>query len=111
MDIGAQCAALFMPEWLPKLMATLTITLPEPLLKFLERKLAGSGYRDGSEYLQALLEAELHEEERLSAWDDLRQKVDEGLASGPPIPATDEFWRDFRAELAAHRSTDPKPSR
>ena len=93
-------------------MATFTITLPEPLQKFLERKLADSGYRSESDYMQALLEAERREEEELEAWEGLGQKVEEGLASGPPIPATDELWRDFRAELAARRTaaSNPKPS-
>ena len=90
-------------------MATFTITLPEPLQEYLECKLADSAYRNESEYMQALLEAERREEEELEAWDCLRQKIEEGLASGPPIAATDELWRDFRAELAERRSAAPKP--
>lgn len=85
-------------------MATITITLPEPLHQFLERKLADGGYRSEGEYMQALLEAERLGEEQLAAWESLREKVEEGLASGAPIPATDEFWRDFKAELAERRS-------
>lgn len=86
-------------------MATFTITLPEPLQRYLERKLADSGCRSESEYVQGLLEAEpRQQEEELEAWERLRQKVEEGLASGPPIPATDEFWSDFRVELAERRS-------
>lgn len=85
-------------------MATFTITLSEPLQRYLERKLADSGCRSESEYVQELLEAEQREEEELDAWERLRQKVEEGLASGPPIPATDELWSDLRAELAERRS-------
>lgn len=90
-------------------MATFTITLPELLQRYLERKVADSGYGSESEYMQALLEAERREEEELEAWEGLRQKVEEGLASGPPIPATDEFWRELRAELAERRSGAPGP--
>jgi len=82
-------------------MTTLTITLPGPLQELLARKLADSGYASVSEYVQALLEAKRLEE--LEAWEGLRQKVEEGLASGPAIPATDEFWQSFRGELASHR--------
>ena len=85
-------------------MATFTITLSEPLQRYLERKLADSGCRSESEYVQELLEAEQREEEALDAWERLRQKVEEGLASGPPLPATDELWSDLRAELAERRS-------
>lgn len=82
-------------------MATFTVTLPDPLQKFLERKLADSGYRNESEYMQALLEAKRIEEAELEAWEGLREKVEEGLASGPPIPATEKFWSDLRAELTS----------
>jgi antitoxin ParD1/3/4 len=85
-------------------MATFTITLPGSLQEFLARKLADSGYGSASEYLQALLEAKRVEEE-LEAWEGLRQKVEEGLASGPAIPATEDFWTSFRAELASRRPT------
>jgi antitoxin ParD1/3/4 len=85
-------------------MATFTITLPGPLQQFLERKLAAGGYGSESEYMQALLEAQRREEE-LEAWEGLRQKVEEGLASGPAIPATEEFWQGLRAELTLRRPT------
>jgi antitoxin ParD1/3/4 len=85
-------------------MATLTLTLPGPLQEFLARKLIDGEYRSESEYVQALLEAK-REEEELEAWESLRQKVEEGLASGPAIPATEEFWQSLRAELASRPST------
>lgn len=46
------------------------------------------------------LTAEAHDELRelleRTMWEGLRQKVQEGLASGPAIPATDEFWQSLR---------------
>ncbi len=89
-------------------MTTVTISLPESLKEFIDRQLATKGYGNVSEYFRSLLrEAQKQEaEQRLEAL------LLEGLASGPDIPVTREFWTELKAEareLALKHKTRKQP--
>lgn len=77
-------------------MATVTISLPEPLKNFVDGQLADKGFGTVSEYFHSLLrEAQARERDaRLEAL------LLEGVSSGEPIPLTKAFWADLRQEAA-----------
>ena len=55
---------------------------------------------------------EIAEEEQQEIWDYYEQEVLHGLASGPPIPLTPEYWNEFlrkREERKAVRQVGKKP--
>ncbi len=82
-------------------MATVTISLPDSLKAFIDGQLATKGYGNVSEYFRSLLrEAQAKEEDaRLEAL------LLQGLASGPGMPVTSEFWKELKVEAAviAHK--------
>ena len=77
-------------------MATLTISLPDSLKKFIESEVRTKGYGNVSEYVRGLLRAE--QARRAEA--KLELLLLEGLASGKDIPLTPEFWSELRKEAA-----------
>jgi antitoxin ParD1/3/4 len=75
-------------------MTTVTISLPDSLKEFVDLQVAAKGYGNVSEYFRSLLrEAQQRE---LDAR--LETLLLEGLASGDPIPVTEEFWTEIRTE-------------
>jgi antitoxin ParD1/3/4 len=75
-------------------MTTVTISLPESLKQFVDSQVANKGYGDVSDYFSTLLR-EAQEKERDARLEVLLQ---EGLASGDPIPMDENFWTDLKAE-------------
>ncbi len=78
-------------------MATVTISLPESLKKFVDDQLADKGYGNVSEYFRSLLrEAQAKERDAR-----LETLLLEGLASGEGAPLTKEFWARLRNDAVA----------
>lgn len=81
-------------------MATMTISLPEPLRSFVENQVAEAGYGTASEYLRELIRAD----QKRRAEEKLEQLLLEGLNSGPATPLTkadlDEVRRTVRKRIA-----------
>ena len=87
----------------------MTITLPDELKGELERKARAAGFATITDYLLSLVP----EEELPDADDDttgppglspknraeLEAMLDAGMASGPPIRMTPEFWEERRRVL------------
>ena len=92
-------------------MEPLTIQVPESWRDFIAEQVARGGHRSADEYVESLLrEAELREARDATA-DFLRSLtpeqnerlealLQEGLDSGPPIPADETFWEEKRRRLA-----------
>ena len=76
-------------------MPTLQITLPEPLQKFVMNRIAELGFDCPDQYFEKLLE----EERQRKLEDYYMEKVNEGLASGPPIRVTPGFWDNLADEI------------
>ena len=80
-------------------MPTLQITLPEPLQQFVQGRVAELGLDRPDQYFEQLLE----EEQRRKLDDYYREKVQEGLESGPPIRITEEnrsaFWNGIKEKI------------
>ncbi len=75
-------------------MATVTISLPESLKKFVDDQLADKGYGNVSEYFRSLLrEAQAKERDAR-----LETLLLEGFPDGGPTPVTECFWHALEAE-------------
>jgi len=68
-------------------METLHIDLPEPMKRFVQKRATEGGYESASEYVRDLIRADQRrqDQERVGAL------LLEGLDSGEPIRASDEY--------------------
>jgi antitoxin ParD1/3/4 len=83
--------------------ASLNISLPESMRKWVDQQIDGGGYGTASEYIRELI--------RDAQTRSLRQQIDanllDALQSGPATPLTQQDWEDIRKEgkkLAASRN-------
>ncbi|WP_337174981.1 type II toxin-antitoxin system ParD family antitoxin [Paludisphaera sp.] len=83
-------------------MATVNVSLPDPMKEFVESQARKEGFVTVSEYLHSLI----REAQKREARQALESKLAEGLESGPSAPMTSEEWDDIGREgieLAARR--------
>ncbi len=64
-------------------MATMNISLPDPMKAWAERQAETGRYANTSDYIRDLIR---HDQERQAAIAELQAQIDEGLASGPAAP-------------------------
>lgn len=76
-------------------MATMNISLSDPLKEFVDQEVSEGGYSSTSDYVRDLI----RQRRRQKAEDLLRALIAEGLASGPAVPVTSETFDALRAEL------------
>ena len=74
-------------------MTTLNISLPETIQSFVEQQVDKGGYSNVSEYILHLILQEQAKAARVEAL------LLEGLDSGEPIEATDDWWEQKRIQL------------
>ena len=80
----------------------MTITLPDEMRESLEARAKAAGYESVDELVEDAMQTEevfagIHEpavQKRLAAL------IEEGLASGPTVPVTPEFWDRLHARVA-----------
>ena len=76
-------------------MATMNISLPNPMKEFVEAEVTQGGYSTASEYFRDLL----REAQKRKAQEKLEALLLEGLDSGPSTPMTAQDWQDIRQEV------------
>ncbi|MGY6519341.1 MAG: type II toxin-antitoxin system ParD family antitoxin [Lysobacteraceae bacterium] len=76
-------------------MATMNISLTDPLKRFVEEEVREGGFASTSDYVRDLI----RQRQRDKAEDLLRAVIAEGLASGPSSPVTAETFEQMRREL------------
>lgn len=76
-------------------MATMNISLTDPLKQFVDEEVREGGYSSTSDYVRDLI----RQRQRRKAEDLLRQLIAEGLASGPATPVTADTFERMRREL------------
>ncbi|MFZ4698999.1 MAG: ribbon-helix-helix domain-containing protein [Candidatus Methylumidiphilus sp.] len=87
--------------------ATLHISLPESLNRFVQERVEKEHYVNPSDYIMTLIrdEQKRQEEQRLEAM------LLEGLASGQGLtmgtPDWEAFWQKVQARVEASQSTEP----
>ena len=84
---------------------SLQIALSDSLRDFVEAQVARGGYGSPSEYVEALVQrAQQHVEDP-----ELEALVLAGLNSGPPIEATEDYWRARKDRLIAEQRRADAP--
>jgi antitoxin ParD1/3/4 len=76
-------------------MATMNISLPDPMRKFVERQAKKEGFGTVSEYMRSII----REVQKRHAKQVLEAKLKDGLESGPATPMTKEDWDSIRREI------------
>ncbi len=76
-------------------MATMNISLPDPMKQFVEEQAQKEGFGTVSEYLRSII----REVQKRKAKQELEAKLHEGLESGPATPMTTEDWDYIRREV------------
>lgn len=88
----------------------MTITLPDEMREPLERKARAAGCATVAEYLCRLVEGDAGPPEPSpKSAAELEAMLDAGMASGPPVRATPEFWEErkrvLKEQMAKRAST------
>jgi antitoxin ParD1/3/4 len=81
----------------------LNIPLPGQIQAFVEEQAIAAGFNTASEYVYQLI---LREQERLSQQKRVESLLLEGLGSGEPIEATDDWWEQKRDQLGRFHQLD-----
>ncbi len=81
-------------------MATMNISLTEPLKHFVDEEVREGGFSSTSDYMRDLI----RQRQRAKAAELLRQLIAEGLASGPATPQEPDFFDKMR-ERARQRAS------
>ena len=75
-------------------MATVQVSLPDPLKEFIEEQARKEGFGSVSDYLSSLI----REVQRRQVKREIEAKLREGLESGPSSPMTREDWDAIERE-------------
>ena len=78
-------------------MATMNISLPEPLKQFVDEEVREGGFSGTSDYVRDLI----RQRQREKAAEFLRKLIAEGLASGPATPQEQDFFDKMRERARA----------
>ncbi len=76
-------------------MATMNISLTDPLKQFVDEEVREGGYSSTSDYVRDLI----RQRQRSKAEELLKQLIAEGLASGPGVPVKADTFERMRREL------------
>jgi antitoxin ParD1/3/4 len=74
----------------------LNISLPDQVQTFVEEQAIAAGFNSANEYVYHLI---LREQERISQQKRIESLLLEGLDSGEPVEATDDWWEEKRIQL------------
>ena len=77
--------------------ATMNISLPEPLKRFVDQQVKQRGYSGVSDYVRDLVRTD----QQSAAANQLRRLIAEGIASGTPVPVDKAYWTANRKRLRA----------
>ncbi|NJP10762.1 MAG: type II toxin-antitoxin system ParD family antitoxin [Leptolyngbyaceae cyanobacterium RU_5_1] len=74
----------------------LNISLPDQVQTFVEEQAIAAGFNSINEYVYHLI---LREQERVAQQERIESLLLEGLESGEPVEATDDWWKQKRTRL------------
>jgi len=77
-------------------MATMNISLTDPLKQFVDEEVSEGGYSSTSDYVRDLI----RQRQRQKSEELLRRLIAEGLASGPSAQVTSATFERMRRDLA-----------
>jgi antitoxin ParD1/3/4 len=76
----------------------LNISLPDQVQMFVEEQAIAAGFNSANEYVYHLI---VREQERIAQQERIESLLIEGLESGEPVEATDDWWKQKRTQLVA----------
>ena len=82
-------------------MATMNVSLPDPMKEWVEAQAQGGRYSNVSDYVRDLIR---RDQERAAKIERMQRLMDEGLASGISDESMDDIEAAARAELRAGTS-------
>jgi antitoxin ParD1/3/4 len=74
----------------------LNISLPDQVQTFVEEQAIAAGFNSANEYVYHLI---LREQERIAQQERIESLLLEGLESGEPVDATEDWWEQKRTQL------------
>ena len=74
----------------------LNISLPDQVQTFVEEQAIAAGFNSANEYVYQLI---LREQERIAQQEHIESLLLEGLESGEPVEATEDWWEQKRTQL------------
>ena len=78
-------------------MATMNVSLPDPMKAWVEAQAATGRYANASDYVRDLIRKD---QERTAKIEAMQRLIDEGLASGESDRSADEIFEAARAKAA-----------
>ncbi len=81
-------------------MATMNISLTDPLKQFVDEEVREGGFSSTSDYVRDLI----RQRQRAKAEEFLRQLIAEGMASGPATPQEPDFF--YNLHQRAHQRAE-----
>lgn len=78
-------------------MATMNVSLPDPLKQFVDEEVREGGFASTSDYMRDLI----RQRQREKSAESLRQLIAEGLASGPATPVEPDYFERMRERARA----------
>jgi len=72
---------------------TISFAIPEPIVEYIDNRVATGGYGNRSEYIRDLVRIDQREQAKRR----LRELVTEGLASGSATPMSASDWADMES--------------
>lgn len=83
-------------------MTTMNIAIPDTMRAYVAGRVDSGQYGNTSEYIRDLIRKDQLEQQKVR----LRTLLEEGLASGPAVPDTDDDWSELRAVAHSRARTD-----
>jgi antitoxin ParD1/3/4 len=81
-------------------MATMNVSLPDPLKQFVDDEVREGGFASTSDYMRDLI----RQRQRAKAEELLRRLIAEGMASGPAEPLEPDFFDKLRERARAREA-------
>lgn len=81
-------------------MATMNVSLPDPLKRFVDDEVREGGFASTSDYMRDLI----RQRQRAKAEELLRRLIAEGMASGPAEVLEPDFFDKLRARAVAREA-------
>ena len=85
-------------------MATMNISLPDPLKQFVDEEVREGGFASTSDYMRDLV----RQRQRTKAAEFLRQLIAEGMASGSAGEVTAETFEQMRKDLRKRHAREAR---
>jgi len=82
-------------------MATMNVSLPDPMKAWVDAQAEGGRYGNASDYVRDLIRRDQQRQDRVAQ---LQQLIDEGMASGVSTRSLDDLLQEARARIGVPKA-------